>query len=122
MLRRRALALYGPFMRAFVSDADGLVGATPQHLSASSQMPAAKAHQTRRVIPYGFDPEQLQWTEAARTRKADLLSRAADIVPLVHEGFHHHSKMTLWPAKGGNRMKEHSPQERYVPKQVQALV
>ena len=75
--QRRALALYGPFMRAFVSDADGLVGATPQHLNASSQMPAAKAHQTRRVIPYGFDPEQLQWTEAARNRKADLLSRAA---------------------------------------------
>jgi len=75
--QRRALALYGPFLRPFVRDADALIGATPQHLDSSAQIPAMPDGQVRRVVPYGFDPEQLVWGERARTRKVELMSRAA---------------------------------------------
>jgi rhamnosyl/mannosyltransferase len=75
--QRKALALYGPFLRHFVRDVDGLVGATPQHLDASAQIPPARPGQVRRVVPYGFDPGQMAWTERARARKAELLALAA---------------------------------------------
>ncbi len=71
--QRKALALYGPFLRHFVEDVDGLVGATPQHLNVSAQMPPARPGQIRRVVPYGFDPGQMTWSERARAKKAELL-------------------------------------------------
>lgn len=75
--QRKALALYGPFLRHFVRGVDGLVGATPQHLDASLQIPPGRSGQIRRVVPYGFDPAQLVWNERARAKKAELLARAA---------------------------------------------
>ena len=75
--QRKALALYGPFLRHFVQDVDGLIGATPQHLTVSAQMPPARPGQVRRVVPYGFDPGQMTWSERARAKKAELLARSA---------------------------------------------
>lgn len=75
--QRRALALYGPFMRHFVRNVDGLIGATPQHLNASAQIPPGRPGQVRRVVPYGFDPAQLVWSERAKARKSELLALAA---------------------------------------------
>jgi glycosyltransferase involved in cell wall biosynthesis len=70
--QRTALALYRPFLDAFVRDADAIVGATPQHFSSSQQMAAGKPGQLREVIPYGFDPDAFAWTEAAHQRQAEL--------------------------------------------------
>jgi rhamnosyl/mannosyltransferase len=70
--QRTALALYRPFLDAFVRDADAIIGASPQHFSASQQMTAGKASQIREVIPFGFDPAALAWTDAARARRATL--------------------------------------------------
>ena len=70
--QQRALALYRPFLDAFVRDADAIIGATPQHFSSSEQMAAGKPAQLREVIPYALDPAAFQWTEAARLRKAAL--------------------------------------------------
>jgi rhamnosyl/mannosyltransferase len=75
--QRRALAVYGPFLRRFVHRADALIGATPQHLNASTQIPPGKEGQVRRVVPYGFDPSQLEWTERARAKRRDLAALAA---------------------------------------------
>ena len=75
--QRRALTVYGPFLRAFVHGADALIGATPQHLTASIQIPPGKEGQLRRVVPYGFDPSQLEWSERARARKSELMAAAA---------------------------------------------
>ncbi len=73
--QRWALAAYAPLMRRFVREADALIGATPQHFSASTQMPLRKDEQIRAVIPYGFDPAALTWTDAARARHAELKAR-----------------------------------------------
>jgi rhamnosyl/mannosyltransferase len=70
--QRAALALYRPFLDSFVRDADAIIGASPQHFSSSRQMAVGKPGQIREVIPYGFDPAALAWTEAARTRRAAL--------------------------------------------------
>lgn len=70
--QRTALALYRPFLDSFVRDADAIIGASPQHFSSSRQMAVGKAGQLREVIPYGFDPAALAWTDAARTRRAAL--------------------------------------------------
>ncbi len=74
--QRKALALYSPALRHFVQDVDGLIGATPQHLTVSAQMPPARPGQVRRVVPYGFDPGQMSWSERATAKKAELLSWA----------------------------------------------
>ncbi len=60
--QRTALAVYRPFLDAFVRDADAIIGATPQHFSSSQQMAPGKSGQLREVIPYGFDPEAFGWT------------------------------------------------------------
>jgi rhamnosyl/mannosyltransferase len=86
--QRRALALYGPFLRHFVEDADALIGATPQHLERSTQLPPPRAGQVRRVIPYGFDPSQYVWTERARRRNAELLRLGANRPILFTLGRH----------------------------------
>jgi rhamnosyl/mannosyltransferase len=70
--QRTALALYRPFLDAFVREADAIIGASPQHFSASQQMAAGKAGQIREVIPYGFDPAALPPTDAARSRRSVL--------------------------------------------------
>lgn len=70
--QQAALALYRPFLDSFVRDADAIIGATPQHFSSSQQMVAGKPGQLREVIPYGFDPEALGWSDAARTTRARL--------------------------------------------------
>ncbi len=67
-----ALALYRPFLDAFVRDADAIIGATPQHFSSSQQMGAGKPGQLREVIPYGFDASAFGWTDAARARREAL--------------------------------------------------
>jgi glycosyltransferase involved in cell wall biosynthesis len=70
--QRTALAVYRPFLNAFVRDADAIIGATPQHFSSSQQMAPGKPRQLRKVIPYGFDPDALGWTDAARRTRATL--------------------------------------------------
>jgi len=70
--QRAALTLYRPFLDAFVRDADAIVGATPQHFSASQQMADGKAGQLREVIPYGFDADAFAWNDAAHTRRSAL--------------------------------------------------
>jgi rhamnosyl/mannosyltransferase len=70
--QRTALAVYRPFLDAFVRDADAIIGATPQHFSSSQQMAPGKRGQLREVIPYGFDPEALGWSDAARATRARL--------------------------------------------------
>jgi rhamnosyl/mannosyltransferase len=70
--QRTALAIYQPFLNAFVRDADAIIGATPQHFSSSQQMAQGKPGQLREVIPYGFDPEALGWSDAARATRARL--------------------------------------------------
>ncbi len=70
--QRTALALYRPFLDAFVRDADAIIGATPQHFSSSQQMAPGKPGQLREVIPYGFDAGAFGWNDAARRRRAEL--------------------------------------------------
>jgi glycosyltransferase involved in cell wall biosynthesis len=70
--QRTALAVYRPFLNAFVRDADAIIGATPQHFSSSQQMAPARPGQLREVIPYGFDPDALGWSDAARATRARL--------------------------------------------------
>lgn len=73
-----ALAPYSPFLRSFVRDADALIGATPQHFSTSTQIPAGKPAQIREVIPYGFDPAALAPSDAARRKRDQILSEHRD--------------------------------------------
>ena len=70
--QRTALALYRPFLDAFVRDADAIIGATPQHFSSSQQMAAGRPGQLREVIPYGFDTGAFAWTEDARRLQTAL--------------------------------------------------
>jgi rhamnosyl/mannosyltransferase len=70
--QRATLALYRPFLDAFVRDADAIIGATPQHFNASQQMVSGKPGQLREVIPFGFDAAAFEWTDAARRRRAAL--------------------------------------------------
>jgi rhamnosyl/mannosyltransferase len=70
--QRAALALYRPLLDPFVRDADAIIGATPQHFSASEQMAAGRPGQIREVIPYGFDAGAFAWSDVARTRRAAL--------------------------------------------------
>jgi rhamnosyl/mannosyltransferase len=70
--QQSALVLYGPFMRSFVRASDAIIGATPQHLSGSTQIPAGKPGQIRLVIPYGFDSAQMNWNPAAEARARQL--------------------------------------------------
>ena len=70
--QRTALAVYRSFLDAFVRDADAIIGATPQHFSSSQQMAPGKPGQLREVIPYGFDPDALGWSDAARATRARL--------------------------------------------------
>ena len=86
--QRTALALYRPLLDAFVRDADAIVGATPQHFSASQQMAAGKPGQLREVIPYGFDPGAFAWTEAAHRRQAELKREPRDRPVIFTVGRH----------------------------------
>jgi rhamnosyl/mannosyltransferase len=70
--QRTALAVYRPLLSAFVRNADAIIGATPQHFSSSQQMAPGKPGQLREVIPYGFDPGALGWSDAARATRARL--------------------------------------------------
>jgi rhamnosyl/mannosyltransferase len=70
--QRAALALYRPLLDPFVRDADAIIGATPQHFSASEQMAAGRPGQIREVIPYGFDAAAFAWSDLARARRAAL--------------------------------------------------
>jgi rhamnosyl/mannosyltransferase len=74
--QRAALALYRPFLDAFVRDANAIIGASPQHFSSSQQMTPGKSGQLREVIPYGFDPSAFAWTDSARARRAELTKEA----------------------------------------------
>jgi glycosyltransferase involved in cell wall biosynthesis len=80
--QRWALAAYRPFLRSFVRNADALIGATPQHYATSQQIPDGKPGQIREVIPYGFDPAPLAWSDASR-RKREELARQRSTRPLV---------------------------------------
>ena len=70
-----ALPLYAPFLQSFVSNADALIGATPQHFSSSTQIPPPRDSQIREVIPYGFDPAPFAWTSATRAKQVELASQ-----------------------------------------------
>jgi glycosyltransferase involved in cell wall biosynthesis len=80
--QRAALALYRPFLDAFVRDADAIIGATPQHFRSSQQMVSGKVGQLREVIPYGFDPTAFAWTDIARARRTEL-AKAAYARPVI---------------------------------------
>jgi rhamnosyl/mannosyltransferase len=80
--QRAALVLYRPLLDAFVRDADAIIGASPQHFSASQQLVAGKPGRLREVIPYGFDATAFAWNEAARARRAALAS-APRLRPVV---------------------------------------
>ena len=86
--QRRALALYRPALRHFLADADAIIGATPQHLNASEQIPAGKAEQVRAVIPYGFDPAQMAWSPAAHARATQLQASSVGRAKLFSIGRH----------------------------------
>ena len=73
--QRWALAAYEPLMRRFLQSADAVIGASPQHFSASAQIPPATDGQIQTVIPYGVDPRTLKWTAAARARRSELQAR-----------------------------------------------
>lgn len=73
--QRFALALYQPFLKSFVADADALIGATPQHFAGSNQIPPPRDGQLREVIPYGFDPAPFSWTDTARARRVELAAQ-----------------------------------------------
>ena len=70
-------AAYKPLLRSFVRDADAVIGATPQHFSTSRQIPQAGPRQIREVIPYGFDPDFMAPSAAARSTRDELISRRA---------------------------------------------
>lgn len=73
--QQQLLGMYAPFLRAFVRDADALIGATPQHFSTSQQIPQGKPAQIREVIPYGFDPASLTSSAASRRVHTELQQR-----------------------------------------------
>jgi rhamnosyl/mannosyltransferase len=74
-------AAYTPLLRPFVRDADALIGATPQHFSTSLQIPEAEPKQIREVIPYGFDPDFMAPSAAARSTRDELILRR--VRPLI---------------------------------------
>jgi rhamnosyl/mannosyltransferase len=71
-----------------VRDADAIVGATPQHFTASQQMTSGRPGQLREVIPYGFDPGAFSWTEAAYRREAELKREQRDRPVIFTVGRH----------------------------------
>ncbi|MEO8187015.1 MAG: glycosyltransferase [Burkholderiaceae bacterium] len=75
--QRWALSTYAPFLRSFVRNAGALIGATPQHFSTSTQIPAGNPQQIREVIPYGFDPASLAPSKESRRKRDELLSRSS---------------------------------------------
>jgi rhamnosyl/mannosyltransferase len=66
--QKLALALYRPLQRAFLERVDAVIGATPMHFSASTQIPDKLEEHRRFVIPYGFEPERWSPGPAARVR------------------------------------------------------
>ena len=83
-----ALALYSPFLESFVRNADALIGATPQHFSASTQIPAGKSTQVREVIPYGFDPTACAPSDESRRKRDQILSEHRDRLLIFAVGRH----------------------------------
>ncbi len=83
-----ALAPYSPFFRSFVRNADALIGATPQHFSTSTQIPAGKPAQIREVIPYGFDPAALAPSDESRRKRDQILSEHRDRLLIFAVGRH----------------------------------
>jgi rhamnosyl/mannosyltransferase len=49
------LRCYRPFLDRLVRSADAIIGATPFHFSASTQLSAVRGPDRLHVIPYGFD-------------------------------------------------------------------
>ena len=82
--QRTALALYRPFLDAFVRDADAIIGATPQHFSSSQQMAPGKPGQLREVIPYGFDPDALRMDRGGHATRTRSWSTSAAAGPHLH--------------------------------------
>lgn len=76
--QKLALAAYSPSMRAFVRDADAIIGATPQHFSTSQQIPEGKPGQRREVIPYGFNASWLAPSNESRFKHRELRAEQAD--------------------------------------------
>ena len=53
--QKRLLKLYRPFLDRIVARADAIIGATPLHLSSSTQLGACRDPERLRVVPYGID-------------------------------------------------------------------
>ena len=68
--QRRLLQVYHPFLQKLLARADAIIGATPNHLSSSTQLPQW-CREKYVTIPYGIDYES--WW------KDSYLSRAAEI-------------------------------------------
>lgn len=49
------LRYYRPFLDRLVRSADAIIGATPSHFSASTQLAAVRGPERLHVVPYGFD-------------------------------------------------------------------
>lgn len=71
--QRLALAFYGPLARRFLRASDAIIGATPLHFSASTQIPRDIDDTRRFVVPYGFEPSHWSMTAAATNRLQNLL-------------------------------------------------
>lgn len=74
--QRRLLALYRPWLRRFLADADAVIVATPHHFTSSTQLDSVPAER-RHVIPYGLDYRCLD-APANLTRARDFRSALPD--------------------------------------------
>lgn len=63
------LKWYRPFLDRLVRSADAIIGATPFHFSASTQLSAVRSADRLHVIPYGFDLARF----IDRPAKSDML-------------------------------------------------
>jgi glycosyltransferase involved in cell wall biosynthesis len=75
--QKRLLALYLPFLRRLVSQADALVAATDAHFTSSTQIPKSIPPERRHVIPYGMDFRTLALTPLKGLLSAQIKAKAA---------------------------------------------
>ena len=63
--QKRLFKLYRPFLDRIVARADAIVGATPLHFSASTQLGACSDRGRLKVVPYGIDFAPFETAAAA---------------------------------------------------------
>lgn len=70
--QRAALAIYKPWMAAFLRNTDAIIAATPLHFSASTQIPTEVGDDRRFVVPYGFEHDRWSSSSASAQRTQAL--------------------------------------------------